>query len=170
VRIVAVLMLVARVASADDGHAFASVGGTFGATYDAHGARPMFGGEFSCGWFDTNSPWPSTSQHSFDSSPPIDFDLPDVHKWIGGYFDAIYDDEIHQTRVSFGPEVGIERFGTDTGFVIEPDTRRTGWSLRVGTHLGPAWVFVRGVQLFDSRPDSTRLDVGLQLKLPWAFQ
>jgi hypothetical protein len=168
VKAVLALMLVARGAAADGGHSFATIGGTFGGTYDAHGAGGLIGGEVSGGWFDTNAPWPSPPRPADDV--PIPVDIPDVHKWIGGYFDALYDTSIHQARISIGPELGIERFGADSGVVIEPNTRRIGWALRIGAHVGPLWAFVRGVQLFDRQPDSSRLEYGVQLKLPYPFE
>ncbi|HEY1813367.1 MAG TPA: hypothetical protein VGG74_13540 [Kofleriaceae bacterium] len=162
-------VLAAPHVAAGDGHAFASGGGTFGATLDAAGAGAVLGGELSAGWFQTAGEWPSRTPRSADTVNSWALGVPDVRQWAGGYADAVYDTSLHHSRLSFGPEYGRNFLGVDGGLVMQLDDRRVGGALRLVATFGFGAVFARGERFFDHDADASLVELGVLIKLPWPF-
>jgi hypothetical protein len=88
--------------------------------------------------------------------------------WLGAYFDASHTFNADETRVGFGPEVGLAIFGLDAGYVLAlggADGTQHGLALRPMLTIGFASAYFRSTWLFGADADWFA-ELGIMLKAP----
>lgn len=88
--------------------------------------------------------------------------------WLGAYLDAAHAFSLDETRVSFGPELGVRFLGLDGGYVAsfggEPSPQH-GLTIRPMLTFGVVTAYFRSSWLLGDRADWSG-ELGLLLKAP----
>ena len=115
-----------------------------------------FGGEASVVWVESSTP----------KSP----DAIGLNFWYGGYFDLVRDFGTDTTRITLGPELGLNYVGVDGGFMVDVgDVTRTGFVIRPVLTVGVVTLGYRYGYFFDEDPDNRFHEASLLIKWKLPF-
>jgi hypothetical protein len=152
-------LLLVHLAHGDNGGApYVSGGATVGLALHSAGTGGVFGGEVSAGYLLGDLAQP-TDWHGLTRAAAI--------PWFGGYLDAVYDSQLAQARVTFGPEIGYGLVGLDGGLVVQ--SSHEGIAARLVVTTGVVAIYARYVHTFDTAGEANFVELGILLKYPHVF-
>ncbi|HEY5935732.1 MAG TPA: hypothetical protein VIU61_13885 [Kofleriaceae bacterium] len=105
-----------------------------------------------------------------EASTPKSPDAIGLNFWYGAYLDLVRNFGTDTTRMTVGPELGLNYVGVDGGFMVDVgDTIRTGFVIRPVLTIGVVTLGYRYGYFFDDDPDNRFHELGLLIKWKLPF-